>query len=286
MTVCLAVKDLWFAYQNNTPALHGLSLAIEEGQFVALIGQNGSGKTTLAKHFNGLLRPTRGQVLLYGENVQKRPVSQLAQSVGYVFQNPDHQIFSATVRDELAAGPRNLGLSEAEVQQRVAEALIDFGLEPLADRQPALLSFGLRRKISIAAVYAMQTPILILDEPTTGLDHKSTTELMQLICRLHRQGRTILLITHDMRLVAEYAPRCVVLRQGQLLADDDTRTLFQQADVLQSTHLELPQISQLGRRLAPYGMSSPVLTVPEFCDAYNRLGVNHHLPEVTNANCS
>lgn len=279
---CLEVHNLWFTYEDNpSAALRGVSLTIEEGDFIALIGQNGSGKTTLAKHFNGLLRPTQGHVLLYGEDIRHQPVSALARQVGYVFQNPDHQIFNATTHDELAVGPRNLGLDEAEVQQRVAEVLAAFGLQPYAERQPAVLGFGLRRKISIAAVYTMQTPILILDEPTTGLDQRSTTELMERIGELHQRGCTIILITHDMRVVAEYVPRCLVLREGQILADGDTRTVFKEADLLQETHLELPQISQLSRRMVPHGMPDDTLTVSEFCKAYS-ININHSLPDIFN----
>lgn len=273
--VCLETQDLWFAYEDSPPALRGVSLTIGDGDFVALIGQNGSGKTTLAKHFNGLLRPTQGNVLLYGEDIRNHPVSTLARRVGYIFQNPDHQIFSPTTRDELAVGPRNLGLDEAEVQRRVREALASFGLEPYADRQPAVLGFGLRRKISVAAVYTMQTPILILDEPTTGLDYRSTIELMERICELHQQGHTIILITHDMRVVAEYAPRCLVLREGQILADGDTRTVFKQVDLLRKTHIEPPQISQLSRRMVTYGLPDDILTIPEFCEAYSRLATQN-----------
>ena len=265
---CLEVRDLWFEYDDGPAALRGLSLQIAEGELVAFIGQNGSGKTTLAKHFNGLLRPTRGQVWLHGQTIDDRPVSHLAHSVGYVFQNPDHQIFNPTVREEIAVGPRNLGLSEAEVAQRVAEAMAALDLEPYADRQPAILSFGLRRKVSLAAVLAMRTPILILDEPTAGLDRKSTTELMTQIQARHQQGQTIILITHDMGLVAEYVPRCLILQAGQLLAQGSPRQIFRLVDLLQQTDLDLPQITALARRLAPYGLPEDILTVAEFCRIY------------------
>ena len=270
-TPCLETKNIWYRYPDGPAALRGLSLTIAAGEFVALVGQNGSGKTTLAKHFNGLLRPTEGQVFLNGADIGGKPVSQLARSVGYVFQNPDHQIFNASTRQELAAGPGHLGLSKPEIDRRVDEVLDLFRLSAYADRQPALLSFGLRRKISIAAVYTLQTPVLILDEPTSGLDHKSITELMQLLLQLHRQGRTIILITHDMRVVAEVAPRCLVLHEGRCLAFDDTRTVFSQVDLLRQTHLEVPQITQLSRRMAPHGLPDTLLTVNEFCQEYNRL---------------
>lgn len=267
-SVCLETRDLQFSYPDGPPVLQGISLTVESGDFVAIIGQNGSGKTTLVKHFNGLLRPTQGEVLLQGETIGDRGVSALAQHVGYVFQNPDHQIFSATVREELAFGPRNLGLDEASVASRVAAALARFNLESFADRQPAVLGFGLRRKVSIAAVVAMQTPILILDEPTAGLDLKSTTELMRLVGELNQQGYTIILITHDMRLVADYAPRCLVMRAGEVLAYGDTRAIFKQSDLLRETQISLPQICALGQRMSSYGLRDDILTVREFCADY------------------
>ena len=265
-SVCIETKGIRFSYPDGPEVLSGISFTIHRGGFVAIIGQNGSGKTTLAKHLNGLLRPASGEVLLLGKAVGDQPVSELAKDVGYVFQNPDHQIFSATVREELAFGPRNLGLDEVTVSHRTEMALERFKLSPFADHPPAILGFGLRRKVSIAAVYAMRTPILILDEPTTGLDLKSTTDLMQLICGLNRQGDTIILITHDMRVVAEYAPHCIVMRSGEILSYGDTREIFRQAKLLRETQITLPQISELGQRMKTCGMRSDVLTVREFCD--------------------
>ncbi len=279
-TICLETRDLWFAYGDNPPALRGISLTIRAGDFVGLVGQNGSGKTTLAKHFNGLLRPTQGQVLLYGQDIRDRPVGELARTVGYVFQNPDHQIFSATTREEIAFGPRNLGLEEAEVQRRTEQAMEHFDLTEYADHQPAVLGFGLRRKVSIAAVYSMRPQILILDEPTAGLDWHCTHDLMERLTALHRQGHTIILITHDMRLIAQYTPRCMVLREGKLLLYDDTRKVFEHCDLLRETHIELPQVCELARELAPIGVRRDALTVPELCDSYADLIARR---EVTNA---
>jgi energy-coupling factor transporter ATP-binding protein EcfA2 len=193
---CIVVQDLWYSYGGEVTALQGIDLEIEDGDYVAVIGQNGSGKTTLVKHFNGLLKPTRGRVLVRGlsdregspllRDTADLTAGQLAQTVGYVFQNPDHQIFCATTRQELAFGPRNLGLLEVEVKRRVDEALACFDLEEVADKPPAVLGYGLRRKIGVAAVYAMQPRVFILDEPTTGLDWRSTMELMELIGEMHR----------------------------------------------------------------------------------------------------
>ncbi len=272
----IVVQGLWYSYGDEVTALRGIDLEIEDGDYVAVIGQNGSGKTTLVKHFNGLLKPARGRVLVRGNNglqdTAGLTVGQLAQTVGYVFQNPDHQIFCDTTREELAFGPRNLGLPEAEVRGRVEEALVCFNLEEYADRPPAVLGYGLRRKIGVAAVYSMRPRIFILDEPTTGLDWRSTMELMELIGEMHRHGHTILLVTHDMKLVAEFSQKSLVLRDGQVLAYDETRTVFKHSEVLRDTQIEPPQITQLAKRMVPYGMPEDVLSVEEFYTAYCRLG--------------
>ena len=276
------VQDLWYSYDDEVTALRGIDLEIEDGDYVAVIGQNGSGKTTLVKHFNGLLKPTRGQVLVPppcpphawgGEkgrlvDTAGLTVGQLAQTVGYVFQNPDHQIFCDTTREELAFGPRNLGLSEAEVKRRVEEALARFDLEEYADRPPAVLGYGLRRKIGVAAVYSMRPRIFILDEPTTGLDWRSTMELMELIGEMHCHGYTIILVTHDMKLVAEFSQKSLVLWDGQILVYDDTRTVFKHSEVLRDTQIEPPQITALAKRMVPHGMPDDVLSVEEFYAAY------------------
>jgi len=267
---CIQVEDLHYLYNGEVLALEGISLTIDDNDLVAVIGQNGSGKTTLVKHFNGLLKPTRGRVLINGADTRHHTVGELARTVGYVFQNPDYQIFCSTTREELSFGPRNLGLSETEIQERTEEALAYFGLEPFADRPPAILGFGLRRKVSIAAVYAMRPRIFVLDEPTTGLDWKATMDLMALIGRLHREGHTIILVTHDMRIVAEHARKSLVLQRGKVLAYGLTRDIFRQAELLRSTQIEPPQITVLARQLAPQGFPDNILTVDEFCRAYER----------------
>ncbi len=261
---CIVVKDLWYEYEGAVTALKGVSLEIEDGDYVAVIGQNGSGKTTLVKHFNGLLKPTRGNVYVYGMDTRDKAVGQLARRIGYVFQNPDHQIFCATTHEEISFGPKNLGLSEAEIEERTREAIAYFGLDEHVDRPPAVLGFGLRRKISIAAVYSMRPQVFILDEPTAGLDWKSSRELLSLISDLHERGHTIILVTHDMRIVAEVSRRSLVLRDGQILAYDDTRTVFKHAELLKDTQIEPPQITELAKRMAYLGMPDDTLTVDEF----------------------
>ncbi len=232
LLTAIETREVWFAYPEGDDALKSVTLRIQSGEFVALVGPNGSGKTTLAKLMLGLLRPQRGQVKIQGEDIHERAVGEVARSVGYVFQNPDHQIFAATVREEISFGPRNLRLSEAEVEARSDRAMERFGLAPLAERQPAMLSQGVRRKVALASVYAMDPEIWLLDEPTGALDWLSAQETMELLQELNGDGKTIVLITHDMRLVAEHARRCVVLSGGSIAADDETRSVFAQSEHL------------------------------------------------------
>jgi energy-coupling factor transport system ATP-binding protein len=269
----LETKNLRFSYEEGPEIIKGISLQVNPGDFVAVIGQNGSGKTTLVKHFNGLHKPSSGEVLFNGENIAGKQVGALAKKIGYVFQNPDHQIFNPTVREEIAFGPRNLGLDEAEIEERTENAIARFGLEEYADREPAVIGFGIRRKVSVAAVYSMDTPILILDEPTTGLDFRSTTDLMDLICELNDNGKTIVFITHDMRVVAKYIPKCLVIRDGEVIADDKTRAIYHQYEMLQKTKIRLPQITNLSRQMKESGIDMPddILSVSEFADTYDRV---------------
>lgn len=267
----IQAEGLSHTYASGRTAIQEISVTLDPGDFVALIGQNGSGKTTFAKHLNGLLRPTGGRVLFDGEDILKKPVGELSARVGYVFQNPDHQIFSSSVSEEIAHGPRNLGLNEAEIRRRVEETLARFGLHDLAEQQPAMLSYGLRRKVSVASVYAMKTPVLILDEPTTGLDWGTVQGLMALIAELNRTGHTILLITHDMRVVTQYAPRALLLHEGRSLRLDSTRRIFQDTDLLARLGIQIPPIVSLAHQLSLGGLPSDLITVDEFHAACSSL---------------
>jgi energy-coupling factor transporter ATP-binding protein EcfA2 len=265
----LEVTGLWFWYDDeNAPALRGLDLAIPRGQFAALVGANGSGKTTLVKHFNGLLRPRRGQVRIAGGDAADRSVGELARQVGYLFQHPEQQIFGATVRQELAFGPRNLSLSSAGVDARVEAALDRFGLVAIADRPPAILSYGLRRRVTLASLAAMDPPVLVLDEPTVGLDAPGLRETFNWLLELHAQGRTILLVTHDMALAAEYADRVIVLHGGQIIGDGSPAGIFEEADLLARASLTPPPLVALSRALRPYGLRGDALTLDAFCGQF------------------
>ncbi|GAB6157050.1 hypothetical protein JCM39194_02500 [Desulfotomaculum varum] len=259
------IRGLSYSYEQGQPALQDINLTIYPGELVALVGQNGAGKTTLVKHCIGLLRPRPGQVMVCGQDVATARISQLAQQVGFVFQNPDHQIFHDTVQKEVAFGLENLGLPRHEIEQRVAAALQDVGLQQSAQVYPHRLSRGQRQRVALASVLAMQTKVIILDEPTTGQDARESLQIMDLISRLNRRGHTVLFITHDMNLVARYARRVVVLCQGRVIADGLTREVFSQPRLLAQTLLEPPQITQLANRLKEtlnIGLQT-VLTVEE-----------------------
>ncbi len=264
----VGIENVSYTYDDGTPALRGVSLALRPGDFVALLGPNGAGKTTLAKHLNGLLRPATGRVVVENVDTRLAPVARLARSVGYAFQNPDHQIFASTVREEISFGLRMQELPASIIESRCAEVMERFQLGPYMDLPPALLGFGQRRKVALASIIAMQPKVLILDEPTGGLDWRSTQELMQAVAAFNAMGRTVVLITHDMRLVAEYANRAIVLRDGRLAFDGPTRDLFGQPKVLAQAQLTLPPVARLSRRLAREGMAADCLSCAEFVTAW------------------
>jgi energy-coupling factor transporter ATP-binding protein EcfA2 len=270
-TPCIRVEGLRYHYDDLGPALNGIDLTIRDNAYLAIIGQNGSGKTTLVKHFNGLLKPGAGHVSVEGTDTRAMSVGELARRVGYVFQNPDHMIFGATVREEIGFGPRNLGLTPAEVRERTDEALAAFDLTAHAETPPAVLGYGLRRKVSLAAVFAMRPHILILDEPTTGLDARSTAELMARVDRMHREGHTIVLVTHDMRLATRHCHEVLVMHEGRVLAYGPTREVFCRSEDLAQAQLTPPQVALLAQRLQKQGMSCDLLTADEFVEAYAAL---------------
>jgi len=246
--ISLRVENLHFAY-DGVPALRGLSLEIGPGEFVALVGQNGSGKTTLVKHFNGLLKPAQGRVWVGERETAPLSVAELARQVGYVFQNPDHQISQNTVRAEVAFGLRNLGFAEAEVHRRTAETLAAFGLAAEAERPPAILGAGLRRKVALASVCSVRPPVLILDEPTVGLEARAAEEVLHLAAALHAEGHTVILISHDMRRVAAWARRCILLMDGRVLCDAPVREVFADAALLAQANLAPPPVTSLAQAL-------------------------------------
>jgi energy-coupling factor transport system ATP-binding protein len=266
----IVADRLTFTYDDGTPALRDISLSIPQGQFLVLAGPNGSGKTTFAKHLNGLLKPTSGRVLVSGQDTRPLRVPQLARTVGYVFQNPDHQIFAATVREEIAFGLRLQGLPKDEVEERVSEALSGTALTGVAELPPATLSLGQRRLVTLASVLAARPAILVLDEPTGGLDWRSRQDLMDRVTAFNAANGTVILITHDVRLIAEYPARVVILRSGSILFDGLPASLFVDRRVLAEARLTVPPVIRVAQRLAatagPVGTLSGVRTAAELAD--------------------
>jgi len=240
----IELEGVSFTYPDSgETALRDVSLTIREGEFVVLLGENGSGKSTLAKHLNGLLSPGSGTVLVAGRDTRRAAVQELAAQVGYLFQNPDHQIFSSTVREEVAFGPRNLGASEREVQERVEEALAATELAGWEERDPFVLTKGERQRVALASVLACRPRVIVFDEPTTGLDGLQQRAMMELLARLNAGGTTVIVITHCTWAAAEYGHRALVLDEGRLVADGGVREVFGDAELLARTGQVPPDVA-------------------------------------------
>ena len=260
----IAMQDVRYVYRaSGVVALDQLSIQIAVGSTVAIVGQNRSGKTTLAKLLNGLLRPTVGSVVVNGLDTATYPVQVMARHVGYVFQHPNHQLFARTVSDELSFGPRNLGHTTVEIAERVARVADDFGLTHLLGHHPYHLSYPLRKLLSIASVVAMQPRVLVLDEPTTGQDHRTWEVIVRRIRAVRDSGTTVVCVTHDMPLVASIADRMLVLRDGRLIDDGTPRKMFSDRGSMAAARLAPPQIARLSLEL-PGRIGRPaVLSVAE-----------------------
>jgi energy-coupling factor transport system ATP-binding protein len=247
----LECRDVSFAYPEGTPALRGVSLRIEPGEAVAIVGQNGSGKSTLVRHFNGLLRPSSGQILLGGRDIRDLHVAQLAALVGLAFQNPDRQLFSGRVRSEVEFGPRNMGVRGPELDERVRQALEMAGLGGEADWNPYDLGQSRRKLLALVSVLATRTPILVLDEPTTGQDARGIARVRDVVSSCLAAGRTVIAISHDMRFVAECFGRVVVMRAGTVVRDGSPEVVFAEGawPDLRASFLEPPLPAVAGARL-------------------------------------
>ena len=261
-TPILQVRNLTHLYSVGTPfehkALDNVNLSIERGEFVALIGHTGSGKSTLIQHLNGLLRPTRGSVLFNGKDIfeSKACLRDVRFHVGLLFQYPEYQLFGETVEEDVAFGPGNMGLDNYEINRRVENALRLVGLSAdVAAHSPFDLSGGQKRRVAIAGVLAMEPEVLILDEPTAGLDPRAHDEILELIRRLHRKrGTTIILVTHSMDDAARMADRLCVMKEGALFLTGKPEEIFQHAEALEQSGLALPQVTQVMQELARRGI--------------------------------
>ncbi|HEX7949936.1 MAG TPA: ABC transporter ATP-binding protein [Candidatus Limnocylindrales bacterium] len=247
----LETQGLVHVYPGGTRAVDGVDLVIRHGERLAIVGQNGSGKTTLVRHFNGLLRPTEGRILVDGVDAAGRRVAALAARVGLVFQDPDRQIFAARVRAEVAFGPRNLGRSGADLDRAVDAALLATGLESEAGTNPYDLGYSRRKLLALASILAMETPVVVLDEPTTGQDARGVARVERVVAEVSGQGRTVIAISHDMRFVAEAFERVVVMGAGRILLDGTPAEVFAEPawPTLASTYLEPPLAARVGARL-------------------------------------
>lgn len=259
----IEVENLHFRYPSGVEALKGVSLTIKCGEFVAIMGQNGAGKTTLVKHFNGLLKPSEGTVRVDDVDTTKTSVATLSRNTGFVFQNPDHQLFSETVEDEISFALKNFGFDEETIEQRITWALNLLSLTEYRKTSPFLLSGGERKRVALASVLAWNPETLILDEPTIGQDHQQKEKLRQFIIQMQSQGKTVVIVTHDVEFVAECNPRVLLMKDGKIVADGEGREILTTPEVLAQSSIVLPQIAQVFMTLASLGLPRDVIDVYE-----------------------
>lgn len=271
------LENISYIYGENTPfekkALDGVNLEINDGEFVGMIGHTGSGKSTLIQQINGLLTPTKGQVYVDGQGIFNTDVKlkDIRQKVGLVFQYPEHQLFEMTIYKDVAFGPTNMGLDEDEVDRRVRWALEIVGIEEdMYEDSPFDLSGGQKRRVAIAGVLAMKPKVLVLDEPTAGLDPQGRDEILNEVTKLHNQlGITVVLVSHSMEDIARYVERVVVMDKGQVRFDGTAKEVFRHVDELEVMGLAVPQTAYLARALAQKGikLEGEITTVEEARDA-------------------
>lgn len=245
----ITITDLTFTYPSGVQALRGITLTIEPGAAVAIVGENGAGKTTLVKHFNGLLRPGGGSVMVGEWDTRKYSVAKLASRVGYVFQNPDDQLFERTVLKEVSFGPRNLGRSDAESRAAGLDALTAVELQDREATHPYDLHLSQRKLLALAAVLAMRTPVIVLDEPTTGQDAAGLATIGRIVEQLKDERRTVVTITHDIDFAAEHFERIVVMAQGQMLTEGPAGRVLSEVETLRAAEVEPPQLARLAQAL-------------------------------------
>jgi cobalt/nickel transport system ATP-binding protein len=252
----IETRNLTHIYRGNVPALQGVTFTAERKARIAVIGPNGAGKSTLFKHFNGILKPTSGEVLVRGEPITRENIREVRKYVGIVFQNPDDQIFSPTVEQDVAFGPTNLGLDAETVAHRVEEALRILGICDLRERVPHHLSGGEKKRVAIAGILAMEPQVLVLDEPTAGLDPQGVADLLEFVNRLPRDyGMTVIFSTHHVDLVAEIADFIYVMDRGEIAASGTVEEIFARPDLLARTRLDVPVLPKLIRSLQEHGVA-------------------------------
>jgi cobalt/nickel transport system ATP-binding protein len=272
----LEVKNIKYSYNADYQALKGVSLKVNKGEMVALLGKNGAGKSTLFLHLNGIYKPDEGQVFIDGEELKydKKSLLKFRQKVGIVFQNPDDQIFAPTVEEDVAFGPLNLGLSMEEVQDRVEEALDRVGMSGYEKKAPHHLSGGQKKRVAIAGILAMKPEIMVLDEPTAGLDPQGVVDLSKLLRELNDEGITIIISTHEVDLVPNYAQKVFVLVDGLLIAEGTPKEIFAKPEILEQANLKVPIVTDLFQQLENEGFDMQgdyPLTIDEAKDKFLEL---------------
>lgn len=267
----VVVDNLTYRYPNGHLALKGVSLEITQGRTTAVIGKNGTGKTTLAKHLNSLLKPTSGSVTVMGIDASKRTTSEMAGSVGYVFQNPEDQLFEASVFEEVAFGPRNLGMTKAQIKQSVNEALSLVDLLPHVSTHPYNLTYGQRKMLCIASVLAMEPQIVVLDEPNAGQDFSGLNRLGKILEELNRKNKTVIIISHDIEFVASHTNEAIVMHDGRVTANDATRVVLSNSSVLATSALRPPLVTRLAIRLSKHGIKNDAMTPEELVEDISRI---------------
>jgi energy-coupling factor transport system ATP-binding protein len=263
MPLAISVEHLTFQYPNGHEALRDVTLDIETGSIVALIGKNGAGKTTLARHFNGLLKSTSGKVVVQGVDASKKSASEMAREVGYVFQNPEDQLFGSSVFEEVAFGPKNLGMGEEQIKGQVEASLSMVGLLSYAPEHPYNMTYGQRKMLCLASVLAMDTDIVIMDEPNAGQDYQGFCLLGSVLEQLKSVGKTVLVISHDMEFVARYCRNVVLMCDGRIIAYDSAKRVLSDQSKLELYGARPPQVTRLALSLSSHGIEPDIVTVEE-----------------------
>ncbi len=259
----IEAENVRYSYPSKVEALKGVSLSVKDGEFVAIMGQNGAGKSTFVKHFNGLLKPSAGSVRIDGVETTKTSVAALARNVGFVFQNPDHQLFSETVEEEIAFALKNFGIEADVIEKRIDWALNLLSLTQYRKTSPFLLSGGERKRVALASVLAWDPKTLILDEPTIGQDHEQKEKLRQFIMQLQTQGKTVVTVTHDVEFVAECNPRVVLMKDGRIVADGEGKEILTDPAMLELSSIVRPQVAQVFTRLSELGLPKDIIDLYE-----------------------
>jgi energy-coupling factor transport system ATP-binding protein len=253
----IMVHDVDYVYSNGTVALNHISLNINRGEFIAIMGQNGAGKTTLIRTFNGLIRPTKGSIIIEGEYADSKSIAQISKKVGIIFQNPTHQLFSNTLEDEIKFSLKNLNLEKEKIQTKVDQILKEFDLEKYRKRSPLNLSGGESKKLAIATIICRDPDILVFDEPTLGQDAKEINFFLGLIKSELERGKTIIMVTHNIEFTVEHVPRTILMGEGQIIADGPTQNILTNEFLVSKSSLIMPQIYIFKQELQKIGINIP-----------------------------